>query len=289
MQTLNIRIRQTETREPGGMAGNVFQLGNAFMETARRDDRPFPEFFFLEREPGEQAVDTRVNLWQSYNAAAANIRNARVLTTAASNHLAEAALMLTLVQTMLDEAAESSDMDLRRELSERALSVLGNIDLSFQGLARVFERAVPQQPNSTRDAFTAQVGINENQTRQITINRINTETLGFRDASGNLALTGIIDVDRTNVARALAAVRIERVNVMNQTQGLDNDRRTLDINQRGNDAVQPGTINPPLGDDATVDEQLRRAEAERAMRMMELRREAQNMTTLFDMIEVFRR
>ena len=289
MQTLNIRLNQTEPREPGGIAGNVFQLGSAFMETARREDRPFPEFFFLEREIGDQTIDPRVNLWESYNAAASNIRNARIITTAATNHLAEVSLMLTLVHTMLDEAIESGDADFGRQAGERALNVLANIDASFEGLRRIFEQATTFRPNPTREAFTAQVGINESQSRLISINHVNTETLGFRDAGGNIALSGVLELDRATVAEALATVRNERALALNQTSGLDSDRRTLDINQLGNAAVQPGTVNPPLGDDASVDEQIRRAEAERAMRMMELRREAERMTTLFDMIEVFRR
>ena len=298
MQTLNIAMprimpradRRNEQRtEPGGMEGNVFRLGRPFMEPDRANQRhPFPELFWMERELPEDEQDRRVNLWQSYNAAAHNIRSARILTQAAANHLTETALMLTLVQTMLDDAIESTDVDFREQVSERIVNVLGNIDASFRGLARVFERTSAVPANQDSDSFVAQVGIHGGQTRTIVINQINTRTLGLGDGNGNISPPEPFEDMRDNVADALSNLRIERMLIFNANSALDSDRSTLDLNIWGNSAVQPGTINPPLGDDATAEEQMHRAEAERAMRMALLRREASNMRTLFEMIELFR-
>ena len=290
MQTLNITLPRNERQnEPGGLAGNVFRLGRPFMEPERASMRhPFPELFWLERDFSEDEPDRRINLWQSYNAAAQNIRNARVLTQAAANHLTETALMLTLVQTMLDDAIESNDENFRIQISEQIVNVLGNIDASFAGLARVFERTSAQPANQNSDVFVAQVGIREGQTRTIEINQVNTRTLGLGDGNGNISLPDNFENIRQNVNDALMRLRNERMYVFAANSALDSDRSTLDLNIWGNDAVQPGTINPPLGDDATTEERIHRAEAERAMRMANLRREAGNLRTLFEMIELFR-
>ena len=285
MQTLNISLPRVERQnEPGGMGRNVFRLGNRFMEPGRANQRhPFPELFWMEREMPEGDVDRRANLWQSYNAAANNIRSARILTQAAANHLAETQLMLTLVQTMLDDAIESTDDNFRGEVSLRVAQMFGNIDSAFSGLARVFERTSSVPTYNNGDSFVAQVGIHGGQTREIEIRHINTRTLN---------LTGFAPDDfeglRDRVAGALTELRSERMHIFNSNSALDSDRSTLDLNVWGNSAVQPGTINPPLGDDATDQERMHRAEAERIMRMSILRREATNLRTLFEMIELFR-
>ena len=237
----------------------------------------------MEREIPEEDVDRRANLWQSYNAAANNIRGARILTQAAANHIAETQLMLTLVQTMLDDAIESTDDNFRGEVSLRVAQMFGNIDASFNALARVFDgtSAVPTYNNG--DSFIAQVGIHGGQTREIEIRHVNTGRFNLPGADPN-DFEGL----RYNVARALSELRFDRTHIFNSNSALDGDRRTLDLNVWGNSAVQPGTINPPLGDDATDQERMHRAEAERIMRMSILRREATNLRTLFEMIELFR-
>ena len=289
MRTFSINLNHTNNRsEPGGIAGNVFQLGSPFMENIRpNQNRPFPELFWTEENIPEPQINLRQNHWQSYNAAAHNIRSARILTSAAANHLAEAALMLTLVQTMLDEA-ESSSADIGQQIAERAANVLGNIDSSFAVLERAFERTGSRPSSFDSDTFTVQSGIDANQTRTIEISQINSRTLGLGDGRGNINIPDFLDEMRQNVSNAISIVRNERMHVNNAISALDNDRRALDLNQWGNNAVEPGRINPPLADDATAEEQMNRAEAERAMRMMELRREAGNLRTLFEMIELFR-
>ena len=287
MQTLNISLpRADRQNEPGGTGRNVFRLGRRFMEPERANRRePFPELFWMEREMPADEQDLRVNLWQSYNAAANNIRGARILTQAAANHLAEAQLMLTLVQTVLDEAIESNDVNFRSEVAERVVRMIENIDASFAGLARVFERSIAVQPPSAdSESFVVQVGIHGGQNRDIEINHINTRTLGLSDIGPQLTLEDM----RDRVANALSELRDERMHIQGANSALDNDRSILDLNSWGNDAVQPGTINPPLADDATAEERIHRAEAERAMRMSLLRREATNLRTLFEMIELFR-
>ena len=293
MQTLNISMpRADRQNEPGGMDRNVFRLGRRFMESDRQAERhPFPELFWIEREMPEEDMDRRANLWQSYNAAANNIRSARILTQAAANHIAEAQLMLTLVQTMLDDAIESTDANFRSEISHQVARLLGNIDASFDGLARVFERTSSVQisnDNINGDSFVAQVGIHGGQTREIAIRHINTNTLNLPDADSVINSGTNFENLRGRVADALTELRMERMYISNSNSALDSDRSTLDLNIWGNSAVQPGTINPPLGDDATVEERMHRAEAERAMRMSLLRREATNLRTLFEMIELFR-
>ena len=283
MQTLNISLpRADRQNEPRGIERNVFRLGRGLMESERPNQRhPFPELFWLEREMPEDDIDRRANLWQSYNAAANNIRGARILTQAAANHLTETALMLTLVQTMLDDAIESNDTNFRNGISHQVTRMLGNIDASFDSLARVFERSSMVYVNGS-DSFVAQVGIHGGQTREIEIRQINSRSLNLQDGTQDFG-----DL-RDRVAYALSELRIERTHIFGANSALDSDRSTLDINIWGNSAVQPGTINPPLGDDATVEERMHRAEAERAMRMSLLRREATNLRTLFEMIELFR-
>ena len=307
MQTLNISLpRADRQNEPGGIGRNVFRLGRRLMEPERANRRePFPELFWMEREMPADEQDLRINLWQSYNAATNNIRGARILTQAAANHLAETQLMLTLVRTMLDDAIESNDVDFRSEVAQRVVRVLENIDASFAGLARVFERTSAVQVNSDRDAFVAQVGIHGGRThedvnlththtlgggdtRTIVIRHINTRTLGLMDENGGINSQVTLEDMRDRVAGALSELRDERMHMQGVNFALDNDRSILDLNSWGNDAVQPGTINPPLADDATVEERMHRAEAERAMRMSILRREATNLRTLFEMIELFR-
>ena len=286
MQTLNISLPRIDRQnEPRGMERNVFRLGRGIMEPERANQRnPFPELFWMERELPEDDAHRRANLWQSYNAAANNIRGARILTQAAANHLAETQLMLTLVQTMLDDAIESNDVDFRSQIAERVVNMLGNIDASFNGLARVFERSSAVQVSQDSDSFVAQVGVHGGQVREVVINQVNTRTLGLDVIEPQLTLEGL----RDRVATALSDLRNERMHIQGANFALDNDRSILDLNVWGNDAVQPGTINPPLGDDATVEERMHRAEAERAMRMSLLRREATNLRTLFEMIELFR-
>ena len=290
MQTLNISLPRVERQnEPRGMERNVFRLGRGLMEPSRANQRhPFPELFWMEREMPEGDAERRANLWQSYNAAANNIRGARVLTQAAANHLAEAQLMLTLVQTMLDDAIESGEVNFRADIAERVVRVLDNIDASFAGLARVFERTSAVQVSAERDSFVAQVGIHAGETREIEIRQINARTLRLVDANGNIDPQVNLEGMRYSVAAALSELRVERMHILGANSALDSDRSVLDLNIWGNSAVQPGTINPPLGDDATVEEQMHRAEAERAMRMAILRREATNLRTLFEMIELFR-
>ena len=308
MQTLNISFpREDRQNEPRGMERNVFRLGRGLMESDRANQRhPFPELFWMEREMPEGDIDRRANLWQSYNAAANNIRGARILTQAAANHLVETQLMLTLVQTMLDDAIESNNVDFRSEIAGRVVDMLHNIDDSFAGLARVFDRSSAVQVSSAdSDSFVVQVGIHsggthegvtqahthtrdEGQTRTVVIRQINTQTLGFADADGNINTQVTLEDMRDRVAEALSELRYERTRIHGVNSALDADRSILDLNVWGNSAVQPGTINPPLDDDATVEEQMRRTEAERAMRMSILRREATNLRTLFEMIELFR-
>ena len=286
MQTLVIPLNQPEVREPGGMERNVFRLGRRFMETRAEERQPFPELFWIEREFQRDEPERRANHWQSYSAAAHNIRQARVLTQAAANHLSETALMLTLVQTMIDEAIETDSAAARNQIAERIASVLGNIDASFQGLARAVDRIGSVYVNGS-DSFVAQVGIHSGQMREIELNQVNTRFLGLGDGQGGIALPDTFEEMRETVAGAISAIRTERMHVLVANLALENDRSALDLNAWGNDAVQPGTVNPPLGDDATQDEQIRRAEAERAMRMAQLRQEAGTIRTLFGLIEHF--
>ena len=285
MQTLNISLPRIERQnEPGGSARNVFRLGRALMETDRADNRhPFPELFWLEREMPAEGQDLRGNLWQSYNAAASNIRGARILTQAAANHLTETQLMLTLVHTMLDEAVESADTGFRNEVVGQVARMFENIDASFDGLARVFERSSAVYVNGS-DSFIAQVGIHSNQVREVEMRQINTRTLGLSNGNADFDFENM----RSRVENALSELRKERMHIFGANSALDADRSALDLNVWGNDAVQPGTINPPLGDDATDAERVQRAEAERVMRMSILRREVTNLRTLFEMIELFR-
>ena len=290
MQTLNISLPRVERpNEPGGIERNVFRLGRRFMEPDRANQRhPFPELFWMERETPEDGQELRANLWQSYNAATNNIREARILTQAAANHLAEAQLMLTLVQTMLDDAIESTDTRFRDEIAGQVSRMFGDIDASFDGLARVFERTSAVHVPPDGDSFVAQVGIHEGQTRTIEIRQINTRTLNLPGENGGIGIDVSFEEVRNRVADALSDLRNERMHIQGANSALDNDRSIIDLNVWGNSAVQPGTINPPLDDDATVEERMHRAEAERAMRMSLLRREATNLRTLFEMIELFR-
>ena len=287
MQTLVIPLHRPEIREPGGMERNVFRLGRRFMDPNRAEERqPFPELFWFEREFPADEPERRANHWQSYNAAAHNINSARLLTQAAANHISEAALMLTLVQTMIDEAIESDDAATRNLLAERIASVLGNIDSSFRGLSGAIERIGSVYVNGS-DSFIAQVGIHEGQMREIEINQVNTRSLGLGDGQGNISLPNTFEEMRGVVADAITTMRTERMNVFAANLMLDSERSALDLNRWGNDAVQPGTVNPPLGDDASQEEQLRRTEAERAMRMARLRQEVGTIRTLFGLIEHF--
>lgn len=289
MQTLNIPLYRPEERnEPGGMERNVFRLSRRPAERRGEERGPSPDLVWLEREfsQSENDAENRNNRWQSYNAAAHNIRTASALAQAAANHVAETALILTLVRTMLDEASESDSQARRDALSARIGDALGNIDSSFGRLAQAMERTSAVYVNGG-DSFMAQVGVGASNTRQIVINQVNTRTLGLGDGSGNIS-TGTFEELRDNVEAAAAAIGTERALANGAIIALGSERAALDVNQRGGGELQPGTINPPLGDGATPEERMRRAEAERAMRMAQLRREAGSMKTLFGMIELFR-
>ena len=286
MQTININLNNPSVQnEPRGIARNAFQLGRGFMDNARANQRhPFPEFSRDERALGSQTGST--NLWQSYNATASYITNAQTFIQAAANHLNETALMLTLAQTMINDALSAEDALQRNEISERIDSVLGNIDASYEGLERIYENTRVSGQNQNDDTFTLQVNVNENQMREIDVAQVNTRTLGLGDGSGNIAAPADFDDLRQRVADAISDTRVERANINISDSALRSDRRDLDLANWDDSGMQPVDSSPPPTDDAAV--QMQRAEAERTMRMENLRREASNMDNLHDMIELFR-
>jgi hypothetical protein len=229
-----------------------------------------------EQREGYNIQSTQPNYWQSYNAADNNIRNAQALLHAQISHLQELSLMLTLVQTMLEDAIESDDPSAREDLQVRADNVLGVIDGGqarhtahmrqgasqaasetlylnggalngngytngysngyTNGYENGYENGYADAAPASRSVFF-QVGINAGDGWSIELAAMDTATLGI-----NLDLTADEDSLRSQLAdlqSAMETVVTERYAMNMGVNRLYSARTTLELNQRGTDDVSP--------------------------------------------------